>query len=421
MKKNENSEDFALFRFSIICPLVNGTTKEKSISAFARRASENIYMFKEKECMVSLSTIKRWYYSYKKDGFDGLIHGNLCKSYLPKKLSEDARIECLRLIEQYPKITSTKIYEKLIESMVISSDEISLRSIQRFVAEFRNSDDFKTQLRKHYEMKHPNDMWQTDTSVGPYILLRRKKYRTYIIMFLDDCTRCIVGFGVFLQDNQINMQKTFKRAIRSYGIPKILYCDNGGPYVARQLKLICAQLGIEHKTAKPYSPEAKGKVERAFRTIKDGWMNSCDWNNFACLEDVEKSLSEFIKKYNSSKHSTTGKIPEISFFEYNGIKEVTNESELAAKFMHRIERKVNNCRCINVNNIKYEVENAKPGSKIEITFDPEYPDKLYYKGRLLKMLDVNKNAGEERYSEIDYSKVINNEDDVIDLNKKAGK
>ena len=150
-------------------------------------------------------------------------------------------------------------------------------------------------------------------------------------------------------------------------------------------------------------------------------MNSCDWNNFACLEDVEKSLSEFIKKYNSSKHSTTGKIPEVSFFEYNGIKEVTNESELAAKFMHRIERKVNNCRCINVNNIKYEVENAKPGSKIEITFDPEYPDKLYYKGRLLKMLDVNKNAGEERYSEIDYSKVINNEDDVIDLNKKAGK
>ena len=37
------------------------------------------------------------------------------------------------------------------------------------------------------------------------------------------------------------------------------------------------------------------------------------------------------------------------------------------------------------------------------------------------MLDVNKNAGEARYSEIDYSKVINNEDDVIDLNKKAGK
>lgn len=108
MKKNENSEDLALFRFSIICPLVNGTTKEKSISAFARRASENIYMFKEKECMVSLSTIKRWYYSYKKDGFDGLIHGNLCKSYLPKKLSEDARIECLRLIEQYPKLHQQK-------------------------------------------------------------------------------------------------------------------------------------------------------------------------------------------------------------------------------------------------------------------------------------------------------------------------
>ena len=105
-------------------------------------------------------------------------------------------------------------------------------------------------------------------------------------------------------------------------------------------------------------------------------MNSCNWNNFTSLEDVENSLSEFIKNYNLSKHSTTGKIPETAFFEYKGIKEVGNENELTSKFMHRIERKVNNCRCINVNNIKYEVENAKPVAKIEITFDPEYPEKL---------------------------------------------
>ena len=35
--------------------------------------------------------------------------------------------------------------------------------------------------------------------------------------------------------------------------------------------LICASLGIILINAKPYSPENKAKIERSFRTIKDGW------------------------------------------------------------------------------------------------------------------------------------------------------
>lgn len=88
-------------------------------------------------------------------------------------------------------------------------------------------------------------------------------------MFLDDASRFIVGYGFFFEDNELNMQQVFKMAIKQYGKPKILYADNGKTYSSTQLKLICAKLGIELKNTRPYDPQAKGKIERCFRTIKD--------------------------------------------------------------------------------------------------------------------------------------------------------
>ena len=45
-----------------------------------------------------------------------------------------------------------------------------------------------------------------------------------------------------LNDNAINVQKTLKKAIKTYGIPKQIYLDNGKSYKNCQLSLICARL-----------------------------------------------------------------------------------------------------------------------------------------------------------------------------------
>ena len=49
-------------------------------------------------------------------------------------------------------------------------------------------------------------------------------------------------------------------------------------YKNEQLSLICARLGIKLTHTHPYDPESKGKVEEMFKTIKEGWMNSRNWN-----------------------------------------------------------------------------------------------------------------------------------------------
>ncbi len=69
---NETKKKIALFRYGILAPLISGTYDEgMSIKEFFRNASKKVYTnYKGEDTKVSATTLERWYYSYKKDGFD---------------------------------------------------------------------------------------------------------------------------------------------------------------------------------------------------------------------------------------------------------------------------------------------------------------------------------------------------------------
>lgn len=240
-------------------------------------------------------------------------------------------------------------------------------------------------------------------------------------MFIDDKSRMIMGFDFFLNDTAINMQQVLKRAVKTYGIPKRLFVDNGGPYANKQLSLICACLGIELINAKPYSPESKAKIERSFRTIKDGWMRCTDWNEFKTLEHVKNSLKNFLyNNYINKKHSTTGETPNERWHnEFKKIKYL-DENFIDESFLHRIIRKVRNDRTIKIDNIFYEVPFKYVGKEIEIRYNPNDLNEIFIfedNKRLEKCEKVDKisNSKIKRKNNIDYSKVINDERDIIEL------
>jgi len=63
-----------------------------------------------------------------------------------------------------------------------------------------------------------------------------------------------------------------KDALLTYGLPKILYCDNGAVYASQHLQLVCARLGIALVHSKPYDSPARGKIERFWRTIRECFL-----------------------------------------------------------------------------------------------------------------------------------------------------
>ena len=55
----QNANELALFRFSIIAPLFNGTCEEKSVSEYVALASEKTYYYQGKPMVFSKETIKK--------------------------------------------------------------------------------------------------------------------------------------------------------------------------------------------------------------------------------------------------------------------------------------------------------------------------------------------------------------------------
>lgn len=405
-----------LFRYSIIAPLINNTNEFNTINEYCDFVASKSYNFEGKIINVTSKTVKNWYYKYKNEGLESLEkHKRSDKSNFRKIKNELVEDRIIELRKLYPRITAKKIYEKLLEDNYITND-VSVYAIFRYL---KNNNLKAAQIskkeKKKYEHDYPNDSWQSDTSTGPYIKVDGKSKRVYLIMIIDDASRLIVGYDFFFEDNAINMQKVLKSAIKKYGIPKQLYVDNGSPYKNEQISLITARLGIKLIHAKPYSPTGKGKIERSFRTIKDGWLNCSDWNSFKTIEDVKTSFSDYLyKEYINKEHSETKITPNNKW--HNEIKELKQieEEKVEEAFMHSRLSKVYNDSTIQINNEKYEVPYKYVGQKIEVRYYVNNPKEIiiYEDGKrreICKLVDKKANSKVYRKNNIDYEKMLNKE------------
>ena len=422
MDKNDFYRDFGLFRFSLIAPAINKSHNFSSNNEYFKDVSSKVHFFDGKNYEFSTSCLKSWYYKYAKNGYTSLEKKKRNDYKTSHKLNNESIQRIITLRSEYPHISGTCIYNKLIDEGYINKANVSLNTVLRFIRKNNLKASQVTNIeRRMFEMENINDCWQSDTSDGPYITIDKEKYRTKLIMFIDDKSRMIMGYEFFLNDNAINMQKVFKNAIKTYGKPKRLFVDNGGPYDNKQLSLICASLGIQLIHAKPYSPESKAKIERSFRTIKDGWMRCTDWNNFKTLDDVNESLKTFIyNEYINKKHSSTGETPNERW--HNEYKKVIflNYTFIDDAFLHRINRKVRKDRTIKIDNNYYEVPFKYVDQTIEIRYNPNDLSEMYVfennqKLEKCSLVDKVSNSKVKRKTTIDYSKVVNDERNVIEM------
>lgn len=422
MKKDEFYKDIGLFRFSLIAPALNKTHQFKTNNEYFKNVSSKKHIFDGKEYEFSVSSIKNWYYKYQKNGFKSLESKKRSDLNICRKINNETKQKIINLRDEYPYINGSTIYKKLIDEKYINVNDVSLNTILRYLKSnnLKASQIVRKEM-KMFEMESVNDCWQSDTSDGPYLILDGIKYRTKLIMFIDDKSRMILGYKFFLNDTAVNMQSVLKSAIKTYGVPKRLFVDNGGSYANKQLSLICASLGIELIHAKPYSPESKAKIERSFRTIKDGWMRCTDWNNFKTLEDVNESLKNFIyNEYINKVHSVTNETPNERWHnEFKNIK-FLDEDVIDNAFLHRTNRKVRLDRTIKLLNSYYEVPFKYVGQNIEFRYNPNDLNELYIFENdkyisTCKEVDKVANSKIKRKNNIDYSKVVNDERDVIEM------
>ena len=214
----------ALFRYGLISSVVNNTYEEISKEEHFRKMALQTYTLNGKEIKLRASTIKSWYLNYRKFGYDGLIPKTRTDINTSRKLSMEAQQKIVDYKESFPHISGTLIYQKLIEDGYINEFEVSKSTVLKFIRDnyLLFGDDGKID-RRAFEMEFANDMWDADTSHGPYLTINNKKIKTYLIAIIDDASRLITNAKFYYEDNAINFQNTFKEGLKKYGIPKRIF------------------------------------------------------------------------------------------------------------------------------------------------------------------------------------------------------
>jgi hypothetical protein len=132
------------------------------------------------------------------------------------------------------------------------------------------------------------------------------------VVALDDADGRILYARFFPQEGTASSFAALESVIRNYGRFCELYTDRGSHYfhtpkagepVSRktltQVGRALAQLGIRHIAA--YSPEARGRSERAFRTLQDRLPKELALAGLGTLEAANRFIAErYLPEHNAA-------------------------------------------------------------------------------------------------------------------------
>ncbi len=372
----DKKQAIALMRYSAIAPLISGTDSDyESLSAYFRERSAKGIKAPDGEIRhYSPGTIEKWYFAYKKEGYDALVPLSRSDCGVSRKIDYELSEEIKYLKHTYPRLSASAIYRQLQDKGSISSKQISEATICRFINQMMLTERLtNNQDMRRYERPHINEVWCGDSSVGPYLKTDDgKKHRVYVIALIDDASRFITGIDVFYNDTFVNLMSVMKSAVSKYGKPKVFNFDNGSAYKNKQMELLAARIGTTISYCHPYTPTQKAKIERWFRTMKDQWMASLDMRDFHTLDELRGSLHQFVRNYNQSVHSSLkGISPQDRFFSEPELIKRLPEDQIDKSFLLEIERRVSADSVITIDQIEYEVDYRFAKQRITIRYTPD--------------------------------------------------
>lgn len=371
---------------------------------------------------LSYSQTKRLWTRYKKDGPKGLI-SKLRGKPSNRKVSETMRKEIVRIIStQYQDCKPLFISEKLKEREEIrfSSEFIRQLMIEYHLWIPKQQKQKVHQRRQRRECE--GELVQVDASNHDWFEGRAPKCHLHLLV--DDATSKIMG-GYFTPEETT---EGYYRACLPYfqksGRPLNLYNDKRGTFIVNQgvkrgetqFARAMKELGIGIIFA--HSPQAKGRIERAFGTLQERLVWEMRLNNISTIEEANVYLPHFFEQYNN-------KFAEKPSNPLNAHRPLNQKTPLKYILCTKEIRTISKNLEIQYNNVIYQLKPSKQlntklkYSKINVITTLEGEIAFEYQGHYIDY---------ERYNEIEYhppkittDKLMNNWKDGRNKGNKPAK
>jgi len=206
--------------------------------------------------------------------------------------SEDKRL-ILETRKKHP-LAGAVALEKILDAQGI---HIPHNRIHRILKEegLANDEPRKQRRRKwiRYERRYSNSLWHADWF---------EKKQDQIILFQDDASRFITGYGVFGNATSKNTITVLEKAIQQYGAPKQVMTDHGTQFTSlpresckdpklNEFQQFLQGSNIKHIKSRVKHPQSNGKVERVILTIKQLWNHYHCWDAVVQYYNYERPHS----------------------------------------------------------------------------------------------------------------------------------
>ena len=268
-----------------------------------------------REMGVGRSTLTKWIRLYRDQGEGGLQSKLVVRNPPRPKVAPTVKAQVVELKRRHPELGVKKISQFLRRMLFLPVSRETVRRTlheQQLIKKPRRKPQKNPSRPRFFERSTPNQMWQTDI-----FTFRLGGKNAYLIGFLDDYSRYIVGLDVFRSQTAEHVLEVYRRAVAEYGVPKEMLTDQGRQYSSwRGTTRFEGELRkdrVHHIKSRPHHPMTLGKIERFWKTIWEEFLERAQFDSF---ESACERVRLWVKHYNHRRphQSLEGLCPADRFF-----------------------------------------------------------------------------------------------------------
>jgi transposase len=250
-------------------------------------------------------TVNRLYKVYLKEGLSALVSKRIGKTNTRAiSLSLKSRIREIISADIYRGFAPTLLSEQLIKRHGI---KISKEALRQLMIEWGMWQTKRTKAKRVHlcRERRPKfgELIQIDGS--PHDWFEGRAPKCCLIVFIDDATSAITSAFFADTESSFSYMHALEKHLDKWGIPMAVYHDRHGIFQVNannqevehtQFGRVLDAIGI--KSISAHSPQAKGRVERANKTLQDRLVKQLRLENISSIDAANTFLEQFLSEHN---------------------------------------------------------------------------------------------------------------------------
>ena len=305
---------------------------------------------------VGERTFRRWRDRYEEAGEAGLLDRRLGKASAKRVPAErEAEVEALYR-NRYAGFTAKHFHERLVEHHSFDWGYTWTKTFLHSKGLLERAKRRGEHRRKRPRRPLPGMLLHQDGSRHEWL---GGQPALDLIVTMDDATSAILSAFLVEEEGTASTFRALAEVFGQHGLPLSLYTDRGSHYFytpeaggkvdrsnLTQVGRALEHLGVEHIAA--YSPQARGRSERAFHTLQDRLTKELALAAIDTIEAANTFIRDVYVPAHNGRFAVKAEQEGVAFVAIKGV-------DIGEILCIQEERQVGNDNCVTFNKLKLQI------------------------------------------------------------------